>query len=96
MKVLQLQKLLVKKTVKNFQLQSLVMKVLQLQKLLVKKTVKMFQSLVVIMLHILVLLIGIILKRMSALMYVVPMVKKDGVIITVWPVKMVQIAKVVM
>jgi len=95
MKVLQLQKLLVKKTVKKLRIQSLV-KNFQLQSLVVKKTVKMFQSLVVIMLHILVLLIGIILKRMSALMYVVPMVKKDGVIITVWPVKMVQIAKVVM
>ena len=83
MKVLQLQKLIVKETVK----------MLQFQPLVVKKTVKMLQSLVVKMLHILMFLI---LKMMSALMYVVPMVKKDGVIITVWPVKMVQIAKVVM
>jgi len=80
---LQLQKLMAKETVKKFRIQSLV----------VKETVKMLQSLVVKMLHILMFLI---LKTMSALMYVVPMVKKDGVIITVWPVKMVQIVKVVM
>jgi len=83
---LQLQKLMAKETVKKFRIQSLV----------VKKLLLMPQSLVVKMLHILMLLNGIILKRMSALMYVVPMVKKDGVIITVWPVKMVQIVKVVM
>jgi len=83
---LQLQKLMAKETVKKFRIQPLV----------VKKLLLMPQSLVVKMLHILMLLIGIILKRMSALVNVVPMVKKDGVIITVWPVKMVQIVKVVM